>query len=184
MLAPLPVGRAGAVDRAPRDESRPDRESAEGMDPKLAYWTAAFANMTLLMALAAVGARHARRGEIARHRRAMRTAALLVGLFLVSYPFKLAWLGREDMASWSTVSVGMLRLHETCVLVMLGAGGLALRRGLRLGRTRALIDAPDAPVPGPEALAGHRRMGRIALASVLLAWATAGVVLAGMYGRA
>jgi uncharacterized membrane protein YozB (DUF420 family) len=154
------------------------------VDPKLLYWTAAFVNMSVLTGLALAGVRHARRGEVARHRRAMRIAAALVGLFLVSYPLKLLLLGREDMHDWSTAAIWVLRLHELCVLIMLVGGGLALVRGLRLARTRALLDDPSAPEPSLAALAAHRRAGRIALPAAALAWLSAAGVWAGMLARA
>lgn len=153
------------------------------MDPKLAYWTAAFANMTLLTGMAVFGVRHVRRGEIARHRRAMRIAAALVVLFLASYPLKVVLLGREDMSSWSHASVLLLRFHELCVAAMLVGGGLALVRGRRLARTRALLDASDAPEAAPEALVRHRRAGRVALTGAILGWASAGAVWIGMLSR-
>lgn len=173
-----PVHTACAVPRpAPAD-------AGPRVDPKLLYWTAAFVNMSVLAALALSGVRHARRGEVARHRRSMRIAAALVGVFLASYPLKLLFLGREDMHAWSTTAVWVLRLHELCVLVMLVGGGLALVRGLRLARTRALLDDPSAPEPAPEALTAHRKVGRIALPAAMLAWLSAAAVWAGMLARA
>ena len=72
------------------------------MDAKVAYWTAAFINLGVLTAFAAVGALRARRGEVARHRRAVTIAAALVVGFLISYPFKLWFLGRENLELWGT----------------------------------------------------------------------------------
>jgi hypothetical protein len=78
----------------------------------------------------------------------------------------------------------MLRFHELCVLLMVVSGGIALRLGHTLRQTKAFVDDPDAA----EAPAGlrrrHRLAGRTALAGALLGVASAGVVLAGMYGRA
>jgi len=118
------------------------------VDPKLAYWTAAFVNMTALMGFAVAGVRHVRRGEVARHQRAMAIAGTLVLLFLASYPLKLAFLGREDTHAWSSVAVWVLRVHELCVAVMLLGGLLAFARGRRLARTRAVRDESNA---GPSA---------------------------------
>lgn len=154
------------------------------MDPKVVYWTAAFLNMAVLTGFALSGVRSIRRGDTARHRRAMTIAALLVVAFLVSYPLKLVWLGREDRAVWSALSVGVLRFHELCVLVMSIAGALALWRGRRLARTRAVLDTPDAPAADARSLAAHRRVGRIAVVGAVLGLLSAGFVLAGMYARA
>jgi len=180
---PVEPGPKTEEPRANRKRTESGEGSAAALDPKLAYWTAAFANMTVLVGFAVAGIRHVRRGEVARHRRAMTIAAVLVVVFLVSYPLKVLFLGREDMDAWSPASVFTLRLHELCVMGMLLGGGLALMRGRRLARTRALLDTEEAPEATPESLAGHRRAGRTAVAAAVLAWASAGLVLAHMYGR-
>lgn len=153
------------------------------MDPKLAYWTAALINMAILTGFALAGVRHVRRGETARHRRAMRIAGLLVLAFLVSYPIKVMWLGREDRSAWTATSVGVLRFHELCVLVMTVGGGLAWWRGRRLARTRALLGTPEAPAADPAAIAAHRRVGRFAVVGAILGLLSAGFVWAGMLAR-
>jgi uncharacterized membrane protein YozB (DUF420 family) len=153
------------------------------VDAKVAYWTLAFANMTAIAALAVAGVRSARRGELARHARAMRAAALLVALFLLSYVAKLALLGREALDAWSPAALGVLRFHELCVLVMLLAGSLALGLGTRFRATRAVSgSAADPPAP-PRRVRVHRLAGRAALAGALLGAASAALVLAGMYAR-
>lgn len=113
----------------------------------------------------------------------MLTAAALVLVFVVSYVFKLALLGRESLSVWSTSSIYVLRFHELCVAVMLVAGALALWRGSKLAHTRLLQEAPDAPEPEPEQLVRHRRAGRTAVTAALLGMLSAAVVLAGMYAR-
>jgi len=153
------------------------------VDPKLAYWTAALINMAILTGFALAGVRHVRRGETARHRRAMRIAGLLVLLFLISYPIKVLVLGREDRSDWTAMSVGVLRFHELCVLAMTIGGTLAWLRGRRLARTRAVLGTPDAPDAEPASLAAHRRVGRIAVVGAVLGLLSAGFVLAGMLAR-
>jgi uncharacterized membrane protein YozB (DUF420 family) len=81
------------------------------MDPKIAFWTAAFANMALVMGFAVVGVLQRRRGDIRRHRRSMLLSAVFVGLFLLGYVLKLAFLGREDMDIWSPAAFWILRVH-------------------------------------------------------------------------
>ncbi|HVP31174.1 MAG TPA: DUF420 domain-containing protein [Myxococcota bacterium] len=147
------------------------------MDPRLVYWSAAFANMVVIVALALVGVASARRGAIARHRRCMLAASVLVGLFVVSYVVKLAVLGREALSTWDPAAVWTLRVHELCVFTMLAAGATA---GLRAWRLRAAPLAPEhAIVRG-----AHRRAGWTAVAAACLGVATAAAVLAGMYARA
>jgi uncharacterized membrane protein YozB (DUF420 family) len=140
-------------------------------DPKLAYWTAALANMLAICALAAVAVARVRRREIAGHRRLMLGAATLVGLFLVSYVAKVALLGREQLELWAPRYVWTLRFHETCVAGMVLGGARALWLGAREG----FRDASRARA--------HRFAGRVALVSALLGVASAAYVLFGMYER-
>lgn len=153
-------------------------------DPKLLYWTGAFANLLVVAGLSIHGVRLAGRGELARHARAMRAAALLVGLFLLSYVLKLFFLGREEVALWGREAIWILRFHELCVLAMLIGGAVALVLARRLRRTGSFTRTPGDP-PAPPALARrHRRAGRAAVLGALLGALTAAFVLAGMYARA
>jgi uncharacterized membrane protein YozB (DUF420 family) len=152
------------------------------VDAKLAFWTAAFANMLLAAALALRGVALARRGELRRHARCMRAASLFVALFLAAYAAKLAWLGREVRTAWSPAALHLLHVHELCVLAMLLAGAAALVLGRRLAANRLLEGgAPEAPARTRQL---HRRLGRAAVGSAVLGAATAALVLAGMYARA
>jgi len=157
------------------------------MDPSTAYWTWAFANMVLAVGVAVDGVRQIRRGRIPSHARRMRAAAWLVALFVLSYPFKLAWLGREPLETWASSYLWTLRVHELCVAVMLGGGA----RALYLARRHALASTPSTlPSFGlrtetvqAAALQSHRRAGQIAVAGGILGVATALYVLWGMYSR-
>ena len=53
------------------------------MDPKLLYWTAAFANLGLIVFCVTRGVRHIRAHDVRAHRRMMFAGAGLIGLFLV-----------------------------------------------------------------------------------------------------
>jgi putative membrane protein len=154
------------------------------MDPKVLFWTGALVNMALIVTLALFGVRARRRGDIAQHRRLMLSGAGLVGFFLVSYVFKLVFLGREDMSLWSPYAVWVLRFHETCVLVMLVAGFLAARRGLALAGTRNVTQNPADPAASPERARGHRGAGKLAMGAAVLGLLSAAVVLFDMYQRA
>jgi uncharacterized membrane protein YozB (DUF420 family) len=143
--------------------------------PKLAYWTWAFANMLLLVGLAALGVRRVRVRQVAAHRRFMLSAAALVLLFVTSYVAKVLVLGRELLHAWEPFYVMVLRVHEACIAVMLTAGALALVQA----RVRGL--ARGVPPRGRTRL--HRAAGWTALAAGVLGIATAAVVLAGMYQR-
>lgn len=154
------------------------------MDPKLVFWTSAFANMGLVLGLAATGVRHRRRGDVPRHRRNMLSAAALVGLFLAGYALKLAFLGREALETWSPAAIWTLRLHELCVATMLLAGGLAGVRATALRRTRNASRNPADPPAARPVVDWHRRAGWTAVVAAGLGFATAALVLLGMYRRA
>jgi uncharacterized membrane protein YozB (DUF420 family) len=153
------------------------------MDPKVLYWTGALANMALITVLATRGVRQAKRGEIPAHRRSMLTCVALVVAFLVSYGLKLVFLGREDLESWGGLYVNTLRFHETCVLVMIVGGGIALHRARAMRGTRNRTrDAADPAAPAA-VVRLHHRAGRAGIAGLVLAVLSASVVLAGMYAR-
>ncbi len=154
------------------------------MDPKILYWTGAFANMGVVLVLAVLGVRRLRAGDAARHRRSMLTAGALVVAFLVSYVFKLMFLGREDLAVWSAPDRWILRFHELCVLTLLLAGGFAAWRGRTLRRSRRVTGNPEDPIAPAALTRQHRAAGKVALLAVGLGFVTASFVLLGMYRRA
>jgi len=143
------------------------------VDAKVAYWTAALLNMAAAFGCALVGLRRIRRGEVAGHQRAMKTAALLVVLFLISYLLKVEALGRERLDLWE-------RMHETFVGAMVVAGALALGLASGLGLLAIGRAAPARRSLGARV---HRAAGWTAIASCALGVATAAYVLYGMYAR-
>jgi putative membrane protein len=154
------------------------------VNPKLAYWTLALANLAIVVACGVRGIGAIRRGEVRTHRRMMLTASALVALFLVSYLAKVAWLGKEDRSGWTAFDHAILGIHELCIAAMLVAGGVALFRAWRF--QPKLLPGWTIP-PGADALPGraqHRRAGKIAGWSGALAFATAIGVWAGMIWRA
>jgi uncharacterized membrane protein YozB (DUF420 family) len=150
------------------------------LDPKVAYWTGALANMLAAVACAVLGVRRVRRGDVAGHARLMKTAGVLVALFLVSYVVKVFALGREQLELWEPRYVHVLRFHELCIAAMVLAGGTAFTIGIR----RRLVD----PIARAEAARGtilrtHRRAGWTALISSAVGATAAAYVLYGMYAR-
>jgi thiosulfate reductase cytochrome b subunit len=154
------------------------------MNPGLYFWTAALVNLAIVCATAILGVRCARRGEIARHRQAMKIASWLVVAFLLSYVLKVLVIGREDMSVWSSFDVWVLRFHELFVMSMLAAGSAAWIQSRKLVGTRIVTRDPKDPEPDPKALRWHRRAGWGALLAALLGFALAIGVLAGMFQRA
>ena len=118
------------------------------LDVKVLYWTAAQLNLSVIVGLVLLGVYRIRQGQREVHRRCMLVAASLVVLFLVSYPFKLFFLGREDLAIWSQWDVRLLQIHELCVLIMVVGGTSALVLGRARGRTRLFTQDPADPPPG------------------------------------
>lgn len=153
------------------------------MDARALYWTGAFVNFGVITALAIYGVAKIRRGEVTRHRRSMLACVALVVAFLVSYVLKLALLGRENLAVWSDFHVNNLRFHETCVLLMLVAGGVALTRARKMRSTRSVTRDPASPPARRSTLRWHHRAGWTGVVSAVLGLVTAGIVLLGMYAR-
>jgi len=154
------------------------------MDPKLAFWTAALANLLVIVVLATVGIVSVRRGRVAIHRFCMKTSAWLVVAFLASYVLKLVLLGREQMSLWSPGAITNLRFHETCVLTMVVAGSVALYRARQMRATRNVTHAPGDPIAPDATVRWHRRAGWSAAVGAGLGFATAVFVLIGMFDRA
>ena len=153
------------------------------LDPKLLYWSLAFANMGGVVVFAVTGLRAVRRGELALHRRRMTMAAWLVALFLASYLCKRLWAGSENLAVWSAAARGNLYVHESFVTTMLVAGATALMLGRRLARTRRVTGRAEDPAPTPAQLTRHRRFGWVAITASTLGLITAYGILAGMFER-
>jgi hypothetical protein len=154
------------------------------MDGRLLYWTAAFANMLLVLGLASAGVRAVRRGQVLVHRRFMLLASGLVVGFLVSYLLKVAFLGREELERWGATSVIVLRIHELCVFTMLAGGATAGSRAFAMRRDPIVRGTPTRLPRNSGLRMWHRRAGWTAVTGALLGVVTAALVLAGMYGRA
>ena len=162
-------------------DGRRVRYSAASVDAKVAYWTAALVNMVAAVAIASMGVRRVRAGEVAGHASRMKLASLLVVGFVVSYALKLLVLGRERLDLWEPQYRNVLRFHELCVLVMVLAGA----RALWLASRRKL--ANTTPLERRESRASdvraHKLAGWTALTASALGAVTAGYVLYGMYER-
>ena len=154
------------------------------MDAKIVFWTLAFLDIGFVFGFAIAGVRQIRRGEVARHRRSMITAVLLVVVFLASYLLKVAFLGQEDVDLWSARSRLVLYVHETGIALMLVAGAVAGSQAWRMRGTRVVTRELSDPPAALSARRWHRRAGWAAVAGASLATAMAVGVLAGMYGRA
>jgi uncharacterized membrane protein YozB (DUF420 family) len=153
------------------------------MDPKLLFWAAALVDLAVLCGFALYGVRYARRGEIARHRRAMKIASLLIVVFLGAYVLKVVLLGKEDQSVWTLFDVWVLRIHELFVMFMIGGGIVAWTQARKLIPTRLVTHDPNDPLPDPKVAKTHRIAGRTAVISSILAFLLAIGVFAGMVAR-
>jgi uncharacterized membrane protein YozB (DUF420 family) len=154
------------------------------VDPKLVYWTLALVDLGAVAGCLLAGVRRIRRRDVRGHRRSALTASALVGLFLLSYALKLIFLGREDRSQWTAFDRALLYTHELCIATALAAGALA---GFCAWRLRAHVgSAARLPSGSPtrRLRRAHRRAGRAAVVACVFAFATAVLVLAGMYARA
>ena len=154
------------------------------MDAKLLFWSAALANLGVLCGFALLGVRCARRGEFARHRRAMKIASWMILGFVGAYALKVVFLGREDQSTWTLFDVWVLRIHELFVVLMLGGGAVAWIQGAKLAKTRLVTHDPEDPAPDPSVARIHRVAGRVGVIGGVLAFLMAIGVLAGMIARA
>jgi uncharacterized membrane protein YozB (DUF420 family) len=153
------------------------------MDPKFTFWSAALANLLVICTLVVVGILNVRCRRIDRHRCCMKTAAWLAAAFVVAYPFKLAVLGREQLSVWSPQAILTLRVHELFVMTMLVGGAIALLRARQMRATRNVSQKSDDPMAPGSTARGHRSAGWAAAVGATLGFATAIIVLVGMYGR-
>lgn len=152
---------------------------------KVTYWTFAFGVLLAAVVCAISGVRQIRRADVLGHRRQMLRASALIAAFVVSYPFKLIFMGREVLATWDPFYVTALRVHESFIAVMLVTTALALwnARVLNLRQARDGHAGAIAAAKVPSRLRLHRRCGRIAVIAAVGSIATASAVLYGMYDR-
>jgi uncharacterized membrane protein YozB (DUF420 family) len=154
------------------------------MDAKILYWTGALINFGVVCTLALIGVKRIRAKDIQGHRRMMLTSSALVFGFIASYVLKVIFLGKENRKVWDTFSLWSLHIHESWILVMILAGGYAGYRAWTFRNslpTTGLLEDRLSPVASRR---HHRTAGWIAVVGSLCAFATASLVLYGMYARA
>lgn len=140
------------------------------------YWASALAILGAAMVCGLFAWRAIRGGRRGDHAKLMNTAVVLVLAFLLSYPLKLIFLGRENLQQWSGADVTVLRIHETFVFFMLVTGAAARLLARRLRNDR-LARASQRIV------SWHRWCGRSAVVFSVLGFVTAAMILLGMFHR-
>ena len=115
------------------------------------------------------------------HRRWMNASCWLVVLFVVSYVFKVVFLGKEDLSTWKASYVVVLRIHELFIGVMLLAGGLGrwLAHRFRDSLTATQVNAAMAILRRR-----HTILGKVTLVAASAALITASILIFGMLERA
>jgi len=154
------------------------------IDPKLIFWTLALANLLGVVVCALLGVRRIRRRDVRGHRRFMTSAGGLVGLFLLSYVMKVIVLGKEHRELWTPTARTALYVHETAILVMLVAAGVAAYRAWRFRHTLGSGPLLDPVEESRRGRLWHRRAGWTAVVVSVAALVTAAVWLSEMYASA
>ena len=146
------------------------------MDLRLSFWTLSIFLAGAAVSAAFTGIARVRSGDIEGHRSRMTLSGYLILAFVASYGVKLAVIGREALHTWEPFFLGVLRLHQGFIAVMLGAGLYALA----LSKKTLSADAEERG----RARARHRLAGRVAAASFAAAFAMSLVTYWGMWQRA
>ncbi len=130
------------------------------MTAKALWWLAPVAALTVAYGCVLFGARAAARRDSRTHRRAMQTAAVLVGLWLVAYVVKQAVFGVEHFEGSDVAARWLYRpiltLHMALAVATVALGGANLYLGL------VCIKGGGAGAESAH-LARHRRLGRALL---------------------
>lgn len=150
------------------------------MTPRTWFWLYAFALTAAIIAVAAIGVRHARKGNYQTHRARMNAVCWMVLVFVLSYVLKVAFLGKEDLDTWETGYVVTLRVHESFIAIMLVCGGYTR---LLAHRFRRSLDATRIQSEFAAMRRRHRLLGRVAIVAAIAAMATATALIVGMMQR-
>ena len=145
------------------------------MDARLGFWTFSLLLAATSLGVSFWGVAAIRRNDIETHRKRMKLAAWLIVAFVASYGFKLGLLGREELASWGSTWVTVLRVHQFFIAVMLGSGLYSLAIAHK-------TLSKDAEVR-ETARKNHRRSGHTAIGAFALAWLMSAITYFGMWQR-
>lgn len=150
------------------------------MNWNLVFWFYAYGltMLALLMAYTGVGA--AKRGELARHKALLNFACNLILFFVVSYVFKMLFLGREDKSTWTLSYKIVLYIHEALIATMLVTGARARWLAHKFRDSVFAQQLPDEHIGMRKQ---HRLMGKICIYAATFALLTASVILYGMVQR-
>jgi len=151
------------------------------MTAKLWFWLYAWVVTMNILGSAVYGVRQAQKDDLFAHRRWMNISCWLVALFVVSYVFKVVFLGKEDLNTWKDSYVIVLRIHELFIGIMLFAGGMGrwLAHRFRDSLAATQVDEPTAAMRRR-----HTVLGKITLLAASAALITASFLIYGMLERA
>ena len=151
------------------------------MTMKLAYWVFAYFLTIAAVAVALNGISHVKKGDIQTHLKRMVFSNNLILFFVVTYVFKMTFLGREDKSQWSTLYLVILYVHEAFIGFMLISGVYAR---VMARRFKSSLEASDIPEQHQIWRQKHKTAGKLTLLFAILAIITATGVLHGMFSRA
>lgn len=150
------------------------------MNSNLIFWFYAYAVTVCALVFAFRGVGRAKKGQLEAHRKDMIRACNLIILFVLSYVFKVLFLGREDKSSWESTYLWILYIHEALIGLMLVTGVWARILAAKLATT--LTD----PNPSDMILTlrrKHAKIGRTCIIAAVCALFTAAIILYGMWQR-
>lgn len=146
----------------------------------LIFWFYAYGLTFVALFLAYTGVAAVRKGDLARHRALLNMACSLIIFFVISYVFKMVFLGREDKSEWDVIYKIVLYIHEALIATMLVTGAWARWLAFKF---RDSLFAQQLPTEHEAMRQKHRTLGLWCIYSATLALLTASVILYGMVQR-
>jgi uncharacterized membrane protein YozB (DUF420 family) len=151
------------------------------MSWNLIFWFYAYGLTMLALLLAFLGISAVRKGNIKRHHQFLNFACNLIVFFVISYVFKMIFLGREDKSDWGMYYKTVLYIHEALIATMLITG---IRGRWLAFKFRDTLYQGEVTEAQAKMRRQHRLMGKWCVYSATFALITASVILYGMVQRA
>ena len=148
------------------------------MTYNLAFWVYAYGLMTVAMILAFRAVTKIRKGDMRGHMRLMILANRLILFFVLSYLFKMIFLGREQKSDWSQFRLIVLYIHESLIGLMLISA--CYTRFLAHRFRERMFETPVSEADSA-LRRRHKRAGKWTLLFAVCALFTASMVLYGMF---
>lgn len=148
------------------------------LNAKLGFWLYVWVLTLSAILIAIKGIRKAGKGEYHAHQKQMDLAIRLILFFVLTYVAKLIFLGRENLANWSSVYITVLRIHETFIAIMLLSGGY-----VRFLARQFSLNSSQPSASEQAARKRHRLLGKVCISAALCGLGTATFLIYGMMAR-